>query len=93
VHRVAADALSDVLKTVRLTGAVFFDVVAKAPWVAESPQRDLILPKILPGGGHLIAYHVLTEGLCFANIIGSGRSDRVYQMRSPCLVEQSRHAH
>ena len=27
------DALSDVLKTVRLTGAVFFDVVARAPWV------------------------------------------------------------
>jgi AraC-like DNA-binding protein len=64
------DALSDVLKTVRLTGAVFFDVVAKAPWVAESPQRELILPKILPGAGHLIAYHVLTEGRCFANIVG-----------------------
>src|SRR5215467_3168837 len=70
VHCVTTDALSDVLKTVRLTGAVYFDVVAKTPWVAESPQRDLILPKILPGGGHLIAYHVLTEGRCFANIIG-----------------------
>ncbi len=34
----AADALSDVLKTVRLTGATFFDVVARAPWVAESPR-------------------------------------------------------
>jgi len=65
-----ADALSDVLKTVRLTGAAFFDVVAKTPWVAESPQKDLILPRILPGAGHLIAYHVLTEGRCFANIIG-----------------------
>jgi AraC-like DNA-binding protein len=64
------DALSDVLKTVRLTGAAFFDVVAKAPWVAESPRRDLILPKVLPGAGHLIAYHVLTEGRCFANIVG-----------------------
>jgi AraC-like DNA-binding protein len=64
------DALSDVLKTVRLTGATFFAVVAKAPWVAESPERGLILPKILPGAGHLIAYHVLTEGRCFANIIG-----------------------
>lgn len=66
----AADALSDVLRTVRLTGAAFFDVVAKAPWVAESPPRSMILPKILPGAGHLIAYHVLTEGSCFANIIG-----------------------
>jgi len=65
-----ADALSDVLRTVRLTGATFFDVVARAPWVAQSPQRDLILSRILPGAGHLIAYHVLTEGRCFANIVG-----------------------
>src|SRR5215469_3337511 len=68
--RMTADALSDVLKTVRLTGAAFFDIVAKAPWVAESPQPGLILPKILLGAGNLIAYHVLTEGHCFANIIG-----------------------
>ena len=66
----ANDALSDVLKTVRLTGATFFDVVARAPWVAEQPPRELILPKILPGAGHLIAYHVMTEGRCFANIVG-----------------------
>jgi AraC-like DNA-binding protein len=66
----AADALSDVLKTVRLTGATFFDVVGRAPWVAESPPRDVILPKILPGAEHLIAYHVITEGRCFGNIIG-----------------------
>jgi AraC-like DNA-binding protein len=64
------DALSDVLKTVRLTGATFFDVVATAPWVAESPPREMILPKILPGAEHLIAYHVVTEGRCFANIVG-----------------------
>ncbi len=66
----AADALSDVLRTVRLTGATFFDVVATAPWVAEQPPREMILPKILPGAEHLIAYHVVTEGRCFANIIG-----------------------
>jgi AraC-like DNA-binding protein len=67
---VAIDTLSDVLRTVRLTGAVFFDVVATAPWVAEQPPREKILPKILPGAEHLIAYHVITEGRCFANIIG-----------------------
>src|SRR5271169_3719085 len=66
----AADPLSDVLRTVRLTGAAFFDVVAAAPWVAESPPREMILPKILPGAAHLIAYHVIIEGRCFANIVG-----------------------
>ena len=65
-----ADALSDVLKTVRLTGAVFYDVLGRAPWVAEQPARDLIMGRILPGAEHLIAYHVVTEGRCFANIIG-----------------------
>ena len=65
-----ADALSDVLKTVRLTGAVFFNCAARAPWVAEQPPREMILPKILPGAEHLIAYHVVTEGRCYANIIG-----------------------
>ena len=53
----AADALSDLLRTVRLTGATFFNVVAKAPWVAEQAGPELILPKILPGAEHLIAYH------------------------------------
>jgi AraC-like DNA-binding protein len=59
-----------VLKSVRLTGATFFDVVASAPWVAESPPPGLILSRILPGARHLIAYHVLVEGRCFANIVG-----------------------
>ncbi len=66
----ATDVLSDLLKTVRLTGAAFFDVVGREPWVAEQPPRDVILPKILPGAGHLIAYHVVTEGRCYASLIG-----------------------
>jgi len=66
----AADALSDLLKTVRLTGATFFDIAATEPWVVESPPREIILPKILPGADHLIAYHVVTAGRCFANIVG-----------------------
>jgi AraC-like DNA-binding protein len=66
----AADALSDLLRTVRLTGATFFDVAARDPWVLESPPREKILPKVLPGADHLIAYHVVTVGRCFATIIG-----------------------
>src|SRR5262245_41527458 len=64
------DALSNVLRTVRLTGATFFDVVAKAPWVAEQPGPEMILPRILPGAEHMIAYHVVNEGRCFAGLIG-----------------------
>jgi AraC-like DNA-binding protein len=68
--RMPTDALSDVLKAVRLTGAAFFDVVACAPWVAEQPTREMVLPKILPGAGHLISYHVVTDGSCYAARLG-----------------------
>jgi AraC-like DNA-binding protein len=66
----ASDALSDVLRTVRLTGATFFDVVARNPWCAEQPTREMVLPKVLPGAEHLISYHLVTEGSCFAGIVG-----------------------
>jgi len=66
----AADVLSDLLKTVRLTGAAFFDIAAEPPWAVASPPRDLILPRILPGADHLIAYHAVTAGRCFATVAG-----------------------
>jgi AraC-like DNA-binding protein len=63
------DALSDVLKAVRLTGAAFFDIEARAPWVAEQPTREMVLNKVLPGASHLISYHVVTEGSCVASVV------------------------
>src|ERR1700744_3373127 len=66
----AEDALSDVLKTVRITCPTYFDVVAQKPWSFHSPARDLILPRVLPGADHLIAYHVVTSGRCYASLIG-----------------------
>src|SRR3954464_14634549 len=66
----ATDTLSDVLKTVRLTGATYFDIAAQEPWSVHSPARDLILPKILPGAAHPIASHVVRGGLCFASLDG-----------------------
>lgn len=65
-----ADALSEVMKSVRMTGAVFFNVDAKAPWVVELPPRDVILPLILPDAEHLISYHIVVEGSCFAAVDG-----------------------
>ncbi|HTQ82425.1 MAG TPA: AraC family transcriptional regulator [Pseudolabrys sp.] len=66
----SGDVLSDLLRTVRLTGAAYFNVVGREPWVAEQPARELVLPKVLPGAEHLIAYHVVTEGRCYAGIVG-----------------------
>ena len=64
------DALSDVLRAVRLTGAIFFDVHASEPWVAETPAGSSIVGRIFPGAEHLISYHVVTSGGCWAGLDG-----------------------
>lgn len=64
------DVLSDVLRAVRLTGAVFFDVHASAPWVAESPLSASVAAGLMPGAQHVISFHVLTSGHCHAWQVG-----------------------
>ena len=64
------DALSDVLRAVRLTGAIFFDIHASEPWVAETPAGGSIVDAMFPGAEHLISYHVITHGTCWAAVPG-----------------------
>ena len=62
------DALSDVLRAVRLTGAIFFDIRASEPWVAETPPGQSIVEAMFPGSEHLVCYHVITQGSCWASV-------------------------
>src|SRR3954451_21278604 len=66
----SADTLSDLLRAVRLRGAIFFYVQGSPPWVAETPQSKLIIPAILPGVDHLMEFHVVARGSCWAGIAG-----------------------
>jgi AraC-like DNA-binding protein len=63
------DTLSDVLRAVRLTGAVFFAVDASAPWVVEAPASCDVGPFIMPGVDHVIEYHVVTAGSCWGGVV------------------------
>jgi AraC-like DNA-binding protein len=63
------DTLSEVLRAVRLTGAVFFAVDAAAPWVAETPAARELGPAIMPGVEHVIEYHVVIAGGCWGGIV------------------------
>jgi AraC-like DNA-binding protein len=62
------DAVSDVLRAVRLTGAVYFDIQASEPWVAETPAGPSIVGRMFPGSDQLISYHVLIRGTCWAGV-------------------------
>lgn len=64
------DVLSNVLRTVRLTGAVFFYVEAAPPWAAITTKTSNGIPQIMPDAGHLISYHVVTEGDCYGVVKG-----------------------
>lgn len=64
------DTLSDVLRTVRLRGAIFFDIDTTVPWVAETPPAKIVAPAVMPDSEHVIEYHVITSGSCWASVIG-----------------------
>jgi AraC-like DNA-binding protein len=63
------DVLSDVLRAVRLTGAVFFDVDFSAPWVAETPPGTAIAANVMPEAEHIIMFHAITSGDGWAELL------------------------
>jgi AraC-like DNA-binding protein len=65
------DPLSDVLRAVRLTGAVFFRVEATSPWVIEVPDTSALASVTLPRAQHVISYHVVTRGSCSGALLGA----------------------
>ena len=54
------DAPSEVMKIVKLRGALFFNAEFSAPWCVASSQSSHIGPLLCPGAGHVIIYHYLT---------------------------------
>jgi AraC-like DNA-binding protein len=62
------DVLSDVLRAVRLTGAVYFDMNARAPWIAETPPMASICGKVMPDFEHVMSFHVMLDGECWVQL-------------------------
>src|SRR5687768_4918148 len=58
------DALSEVLKVVRLGSAVFFHARFTAPWCFQTPVAASVMQTLHPGAERLILYHLVTEGSC-----------------------------
>jgi AraC-like DNA-binding protein len=78
------DVLSDVLSAVRLTGAVFFERHNKAPWVGESPHSAAIAAMVMPEAEHVINFHALLSGTCWAAMIGS--SEQCTQLNAGDII-------
>jgi AraC-like DNA-binding protein len=63
------DVLSDVLRTVKLTGALFFPLEASSPWADEIPAATVFAPTVIPGAQHVVSYHIVTHGACWATLL------------------------
>lgn len=66
----AQDTLSEVLRTVRLRGVVFYFMRGGTEWAAEAPPAVEVAAAVLPGAEHVMEYHVVTKGEGWAALPG-----------------------
>ncbi len=64
------DVLSDLLRAVRLRGAVFYYVSCRAEWAAEAPPARAIAAAVMPGAEHVMEFHMVARGSGWAAVSG-----------------------
>lgn len=64
----AGDPLSDVLRMVKLSGALFFLVEASSPWGVDIPPAHDFASILFPRARHIVSYHVVVEGSGWASV-------------------------
>ncbi|MEO8027620.1 MAG: AraC family transcriptional regulator [Bryobacteraceae bacterium] len=69
------DVLSEILRAVRLQGAIFFNGEFSAPWCFMSARSESAAPQLSPQSKHLIIYHFLIEGRAFARLDDGTREE------------------
>jgi len=77
------DALSDVLKSVRLEGAVYLNAEFTAPWCIRGECSVPSVRQRLVGAEHVVFFHFLTEGDCKVRLTSGGE---VHQVNAGDLI-------
>lgn len=98
------DPLSEALRDVRLSGAIFLDAELSAPWGFASPPASAGARLLAPSAEHLILFHLLVEGAATVWISGQasvalepgdiavlprGDAHELWNGRAPELVDSS----
>ena len=68
------DPLSDILKSLKLEGAVFIDAEFAAPWCVRSSYGLNNAEPMLPEGGHVVFFHLVTHGACKVRLAKGGET-------------------
>lgn len=62
------DALSELLRVVKLSGAMFYNSSCSAPWCLNAPQSSAFLPYLRAKATHVIEFHHITEGTAYIRV-------------------------
>jgi AraC-like DNA-binding protein len=73
----SADTLSNVLKSVRLEGALFLDAEFTAPWCMRGRYGMTSIKQQLAGAEHVVMFHFLIEGSCLVRLADGGKEIEV----------------
>lgn len=68
------DVLSEVLKAVKLDGAVFFNGEFSAPWCAREPDAGTMAAYLSTRASHIIIFHLILDGRAYARVEMDGRA-------------------
>jgi AraC-like DNA-binding protein len=90
-----ADALSEVLRAIRVSGGLFFRIELRAPFGVCATEQDDLIRDFGRGADHLLPFHMVTSGSMWCDVPGEapvelGPSDIVVLPRgSPLsLIDQ-----
>jgi len=64
------DALSEALRAVRITSALFFNGEFAAPWRFATPSQEKVAPMLSPESERLVLFHLVTDGQATARAEG-----------------------
>ena len=59
------DALSEVLRVIKLDSAIYLNAKFSEPWCLASPEARMLAPMLAHGAEHVIIYHLLCEGRAY----------------------------
>lgn len=67
------DVLSEILKVVKLNGALFYNAEFSSPWSVHAASSQGVATYFKAGVEHVIIYHLVTEGRAYIRLDGGQR--------------------
>jgi AraC-like DNA-binding protein len=62
------DALSELLRAVKLSGAMFYVAEGSKPWCVRAPPAHKLGQYVAPNASHVIEFHLVAEGVGYVRV-------------------------